>query len=231
MKALNISMSILLTVCLLLFIVSASISLPIYIRGFYYVQIEPLELEQSSGHTRQEIVDAYNELLDYLTLNHPFGTGVFWYTAEGQSHFEDCKVLFDLNLAILIVSGVVSITLLVLAKLKKITLITVEGHKPYFYVGIVGLIGLVATAILAAVDFKTLFQLFHAVFFAGKDNWLFNSYDNEIITVLPMQFFANCAILIGCFATLCFASCIVVDLVLHKKQKKVYQDTRFSNKQ
>lgn len=230
MKALNICMSILLAICLLLFVISAAISLPIYIRGFYYAQIAPLELEQTSGHTREEIIEAYNQLLDYLTLNRPFGTGVFRYTEEGQAHFEDCKVLFDINLAILIVSGVISITLLVLEKLKKITLLTIEGHKPYFYVGIIGIIGITVTAILAIADFEMLFRLFHSVFFPGKDNWLFNSYDNEIITVLPIQFFLNCAILIASFAVLCFGACIATDVVLIKRKKKQLKQQKAQQK-
>ena len=50
---------------------------------------------------------------------------------------------------------------------------------------------------LAALDFNRAFVIFHSIFFPGKDNWLFDWYADQIIRVLPQQFFMNCAILIG----------------------------------
>ena len=49
---------------------------------------------------------------------------------------------------------------------------------------------------LAAVDFDRFFTLFHAVFFPGKDNWLFHPRLDPVILILPQEFFRNCAILI-----------------------------------
>ena len=49
---------------------------------------------------------------------------------------------------------------------------------------------------LAAVDFDRFFTLFHAIFFPGKDNWLFHPRLDPVILILPQEFFRNCAILI-----------------------------------
>ena len=98
-----------------LLVITGSIALPIYIRPFYYCQIDPLGITAATGYDKQTIIDAYDEVLDYLTLpNREFGTGVFPHSVEGASHFADCKVLFDLNAAVLLVSllGVVVLALL-----------------------------------------------------------------------------------------------------------------------
>ena len=49
---------------------------------------------------------------------------------------------------------------------------------------------------LAALDFNRAFVAFHVLFFPGKDNWLFDPRTDQIINILPQEFFRNCAILI-----------------------------------
>lgn len=46
---------------------------------------------------------------------------------------------------------------------------------------------------LAALDFDRAFVVFHALFFPGKDNWLFDPETDQIITILPQVFFRNSA--------------------------------------
>ena len=69
--------SILFSVAALLLIITISIGLPIYFRPFYYAHIPAMDLDLMSGYTKAEIIEAYNEVLDYLTLpGTEFGTGV-----------------------------------------------------------------------------------------------------------------------------------------------------------
>ena len=110
-------LSILCAVCVCFFLLTAAIGLPIYIRPFYYAHIEAFDLARVSGYSEAEIREAYDEVLDYLTLpGKDFGTGVLPHSAEGKDHFEDCKVLFDLNATILIGSGLVLAVLFFLRK-------------------------------------------------------------------------------------------------------------------
>ena len=51
--------------------------------------------------------------------------------------------------------------------------------------------------LLASLDFERAFVVFHALFFPGKDNWLFDPAVDQIILILPEVFFRNCALLIG----------------------------------
>ena len=51
-----------------IFILAFSIALPIWLRFFYYLQIDALDIENYSGFTREQIITAYNEVLDYLNF-------------------------------------------------------------------------------------------------------------------------------------------------------------------
>ena len=69
-------------------------------------------------------------------------------------------------------------------------------HTPR-YKGAVGLLaGGVLLASACAIDFDKAFVTFHHIFFPGKTNWIFDYRTDEIIMILPEEFFRNCAILI-----------------------------------
>ena len=73
---------------------------------------------------------------------------------------------------------------------------------------------------LAALDFDRAFVVFHALFFPGKDNWLFDPETDQIITILPQIFFRNCAILILAVLILGCASLIVFDVLSARRRTK-----------
>lgn len=187
-----------LAVAVLLFIITFSIGLPIYIRPFYYFHIGALDLPEVSGFTAEQIVEAYNEVLDYLTLpGKAFGTGVMTVTEDAADHFRDCKVLFNLNAAVLLGSAAVLAVLLCLGWTGRVGELSLGGYSGAFW-GALGAVGLpLVLGGLAALDFDRAFVIFHSIFFPGKDNWLFHWDKDQIIRVLPQQFFMDCAILIG----------------------------------
>lgn len=180
-----------------LLVITGSIALPIYIRPFYYCQIDPLGIPAATGFDKQTIMDAYDEVLDYLTLpNRKFGTGVFPHSAEGASHFADCKVLFDLNAAVLLVSLLGVVVLALLLRHSVFTLHHPRGLHPATVCGGSILLAFAVVGGLAALNFDRAFEVFHAVFFPGKDNWLFDYRTDAIIMAMPQEFFMNCALLI-----------------------------------
>ena len=210
-------------VALIIFMLTFSIGLPIYCRFFYYLQIEPLGLVDSTGLTFEQIKTAYDDVLNFLTLpGFEFKTGELAFSQSGKSHFEDCKWLFNLNLYALIASTITLIVILVLKRCKKIALVKFFNRNCYFYSAIIPLAIIVVLAMVIAIDFNTAFEVFHAILFPGKNNWYFDPFTDEIILVMPQQFFMNCAILIGSsFATFCI-SFIVADIISCKKQTKIY---------
>ena len=115
----NKFLTALLCVALVLLTLCVSIALPIYVRPFYYLQIEELNLPEATGYSKEEIKTAYDEVLDYLTLpNRTFGTGLFPHSEEGAAHFADCKVLFRFHAWVLLLSLAVVLILFIMKKKK-----------------------------------------------------------------------------------------------------------------
>ena len=209
-KRANPLLSLIFALAALVLIITFSIALPIYVRPFYYAHVDVLDMPERLGCDREVIIEAYDEVLDFLTLpGREFGTGELKYSEEGKGHFEDCKVLFDLNRNALLISlGVV----LVLSLLNKIGIIRIArpfGRKISFTVGALTILLFASLAVIVAKDFDAAFTVFHKIFFPGKDNWLFNPYTDQIILVMPQEFFMNCAILI-CSSILLISGVLVV---------------------
>lgn len=199
---------------IVILIITFSIGLPIYFRPFYYMQIEPLELEYWSGEDYETIKASYDELLDYLTIpGKDFGTGKFTCSPEAEAHFVDCKVLFDLNLYAFIISIIGFVTLIILNKKGVFQLWKPFGMNIAFSSGIYTLLGFATIGGLAAINFDAAFTIFHTIFFPGKDNWLFDWYKDSIIQILPQEFFMSCAILILVSIVLLCLCCIAIGLI------------------
>lgn len=211
-------------VAVFFFIITFSIGLPIYCRFFYYAQIIPLGLPDATGYDFETIKAGFDEVMNFLTLpGFEFGTGVFKYTQSGRAHFEDCKVLFDLNAIVLIISTALMVALLILKKKKFINFCRPFGMSVCFISAVSIFVVFALLGAIVATDFDSAFVVFHHIFFPGKDNWQF-SYADEIIKALPQQFFMNCAILIASSIIVLSLAIIIYQLVKrHKNSKKVVE--------
>lgn len=200
------------------FTICFSIGLPIYIREFYFIQIDNLKIAEKTGVSEQDIKSSYNELMDYLVYpNEEFSTGVFSYSEEGKNHFADCKALFSLNSIVLISSTVGIVFIKTLNKKGKISLLRPKGLTLFSLSGIINLVLFSALGVLAVLDFDKAFTVFHKIFFAGKDNWLFDSRYDEIIKALPEEFFMNCGILIISSVAILSVTYIIYGIATRKK--------------
>ena len=181
--------------------ITLSIGIPIYVRAIYYAHLPSIQdqvEEWTDVRVEEDVIrEAYDEVLDFLTLpGREFGAGKLSYSEAGKGHFEDCKVLFDLNRNAFIVSFAVVIILLVWNKCGLVRLVKPRGYSPTFWAGSATL-GLFATlAILVAPNFESAFAIFHKMFFPGKSNWMFDPYEDPIILFMPIEFFMNCAVTI-----------------------------------
>ena len=214
----NKIISLLFSLAALLLILTISIGLPIYFRPFYYAHITPMNLVEESGYSRAEIIDAYHEVLDYLTLpGKEFGTGVMEYSESGKDHFVDCKGLFNLNATVLLISAATLLTILILRRKGKLELEEIGGYRPIFYSGVGAILIPCVLGLLISVDFDRAFVIFHKIFFPGKDNWTFHPRYDEIIMVLPQEFFRNCAVLIGVSIIVLSSIAIIVPAVRRRR--------------
>lgn len=222
-KKLNVLWTVLFCLALTLFILTFAIALPIYGRFFYYLQIDALELDRQSGFTFSQIKRAYDEVLNFCTLPwvKQFSAGSLKFSEEGAAHFADCKVLFNLNFAVLTISFAATAVFVVLHKCKVIALQKIKGHRPYIISAAAAiLLPLVVMLLVASVSFDKAFEAFHAVFFPGKENWQFNPYEDEIILVMPQEFFANCAVIIAAAMIGFSAALVAADFALIKREKQ-----------
>ena len=199
-------------------ILTISIGLPIYIRPFYYAQIEPMDIPAYSGFSLQEIRQAYDAVLDYLTIpGREFSTGPLAHSASGKAHFVDCKVLFDLNATVLVISCLCLGILLILRR--KFGPYRLGKRSAAFYGALAAIVIPVVVGGLAATNFDKAFVIFHTIFFPGKENWVFDYTVDPIILILPQDFFMHCAILIG-DSILCLSlSVILAELFAFAKRQ------------
>ena len=213
----NIFFSILFVIAIVVLTITFSIGLPIYVRQFYYVHVDALDMPENYGIEKEEIIKAYDEVLDYLTKDgKEFGTGILAHSEEGKAHFEDCKVLFDLNKYAFLISLAVIVILWCLDKLCLANLARPFGLPLCFFAGLFTLLLFGGLAAVVMQDFSSAFTTFHQMFFPGKANWLFNPNTDPIILFMPDRFFMDCAILI------CSSIMMISVLLMSKGVKNRY---------
>ena len=207
-------------ISLSLFLISLSITVPIYCRTFYFIQIDYSELESNYGYDKNTVINAYNDILDFLTLHKEFDSGQLKVSQEGIEHFKDCQVLFDINLIVFTLSLVILLFISVYSKINNFKLTSKNGLHYNFFVGVFLLSFLILFVAFCMYDFNSVFILFHKIFFPGKSNWLFSPIDDEIINIFPLSYFANCAILVASIVAVCSIILILHSLILYNRNKK-----------
>ena len=183
----------------------------------------PSVLPERTGWPEEVIREADpSEVLDFCVLRErPLGPGSCPGRSRGRSHFADVRVLFRADFLVLGVTAVSAALLLLLRRLHRLEFYRPVGRGPGFWAGVLAAGLVLAVGALAALDFSRAFTVFHAVFFPGKDNWLFNPATDEIILIMPERFFLNCALLIGAVLLSACGALIAGDrLSVHRRTKK-----------
>lgn len=163
------------------------------------MHIDGLGLVERTGFTPEQIKTAYNEMMNFCLFGGSFSTGDLKYSANGMSHFADCAVLFRLDLWVAALS---TLALVILYFVQKKYPPKIPGCR--YLAGILTIANFIAITLYVAKDFEKAFMTFHYMIFPDNLNWQFNPYTDEIILVLPEEFFRNCAILIvGVMFSLC----------------------------
>ena len=202
----NAICKVLYVILFVVFVFTASLAAPIYSRRFYLDNID----SYASGQDLGEAAEAYNDMMDYLTLHKDFSLGSYEYSQEGKAHFEDCQRLFDINLSFLVISIVGIVILLTLEFTKKISLKMWGGLHASFYAALLALILPLIAVAVCAINFDEAFTLMHKILFPGKENWIFSSASDPIITILPQEYFLSCGILaVGVLAGMVGVSVII----------------------
>lgn len=214
------TLSVLMSIVTALAVLTGAIAVPILCRPFYYAHIGPLHLAERTGYTEEEIKTAFDEMMDYCTGGEEFSTGVLKWSESGKSHFTDVRFLFQLDLNLLACTLGLLAAMIFLSFRGRQRPALLLGRGPAFWAGAgLGTVFLIVGA-LAGMNFDLAFVVFHALFFPGKTNWLFDPSQDQIINILPQEFFRNCAILILALLVVGCAALIIFDLTRKRNRKE-----------
>ena len=206
--------NIVLAVALVLFIISAAVVFTLNFRPLYYFDVDHLNITAMSGLPREEILQNYNVLIDYNSI---FGTKVLNFptlamSESGRIHFEEVKNVFGVFEITLIVSGILSLAGIIYRHFKK--------NPGYLLLsGILTVAIPAALGVLIALNWETVFILFHKIVF-HNNYWIFDAATDPVITILPDTFFMHCALMI--LALVVLGSIICLLAYRHAKHKKTH---------
>lgn len=175
--------------CLILTILSLSITITINFRPLYQFDIGYLNILDAVAMDKATLLKNFGELMSYLNnpFNHTLQLSDFPFSKSGAFHFYEVKRLFMLCYGVLLVTIVPSILFVrQLIQRKRVWRLI----RPFQW----GMIVPVFFGILMAIGFDRFFVAFHGVFF-NNDDWLFDPATDPIINVLPEGFFMHSFIL------------------------------------
>lgn len=152
------------------------------------------------------------------------------YTVEGaeylafhdyeQQHMADCLALFRLCRTAAFTGLAVSAMLLAL-----VTALGESASIRWLRCGLIAVLALVSiVAVLAAVDFESLFILFHEAAFTN-DLWLLNPKTDMLIRLMPTEFFVTYASLIGLVWLAVMAAAVAATVPLGRRMKNIEEES------
>lgn len=177
--------NILISLCLALFIISASVTITLNFRPLYYHDISSLKIEETSGFSKKVIRENYDALIDY---NQFFYSGKLKLTLpmsrEGKIHFEEVKRIF-VGIEYLCVITLILSCFLIKRKIRSRNIDFLRSAS------IITVLLPVIVGILCAVNWDAAFTLFHEIMFRN-DYWIFDEATDPVIMILPDAFFLHC---------------------------------------
>lgn len=197
-------------ICLILTIVSLSITITINFRPLYLFEIKHLAILDDVAMDQTTLLKNYDHLMAYL--NYPWQKTLafpdFAMSKSGAFHFYEVKRLFLLCYGVLLVTIIPSILYLrSLVRNRRLWSLI----RPFQW----GMILPVFFAVLMATGFDQFFTAFHGLFF-NNDAWLFDPYTDPIINALPEAYFMHCFILFFIVLEALF----LIGIILGKRELK-----------
>jgi len=196
-----------------LLLISLAVVITINFRPLYYWDVKALNIETTSGYSKQEILQNYNALIDYSS---PFYQGSLSFPSlpaseYGLQHFKEVKDIFTFFYILGAITLVIGIAIIVYKHRK----------RDYHYLLVSSICAVVIplfVTLALAIDFDTSFVIFHKIFF-NNDYWIFDPATDPVIKILPDTFFLHCALLI---ILLIITGSIILAIVYFKKRKKFH---------
>lgn len=207
---------IFLSITLMIFFISLAVVITVFFKQLYYLDINYLGIDLTSGLSVERIKKNYDILISYQSIFYqgPLNLPDFVMSTNGRIHFEEVKRIFEVIQVIMIISGIISIPLLI----KRIK------EKEYRFLKLTGSITIIVPAMLGfvvALDFDRAFVMFHQIVFRN-DFWIFDYRTDPVITILPEAFFMHCFMMIVIIVMALAGICL---FYFYRKQKQIVNDT------
>ena len=182
--------NIVVSLCLALAMIGASVIITLNIRDIYYNDIDKLNIESMSGLSREEIIENYDYLIDYNLSSNvgEFKLPTLTSSKPGKIHFEEVRDIFQNVKLLTIICGAIAI-------IGGILQIRKRDFKFLRNSSILIVILPVLLAIPIAINFNACFILFHKIMFSN-DYWIFDPQLDPVINMLPEEFFMHMGITI-----------------------------------
>jgi integral membrane protein (TIGR01906 family) len=164
----------------------------IHVSGLpFSTDIDKLNICETSGFSREEILLNYNAMLAYLSpfSNADFTLPTMNYSESGKNHFAQCKALFN---TVYLFGFAAAILLLILRVKKAVSKATLR---------ISAIITITVPLLINcafSINSDRAFVIFHLIFFRGK-SWIFDPKLDELIKILPVEYFVHCAYIMALF--------------------------------
>ena len=182
--------NIVVSLCLALAMIGASVIITLNIRDIYYNDIDKLNIESMSGLSREEIIENYDYLIDYNLSSNvgEFKLPTLTSSKPGKIHFEEVRDIFQNVKLLTIICGAIAI-------IGGILQIRKRDFKFLRNSSILIILLPVLLAIPIAINFNACFILFHKIMFSN-DYWIFDPQLDPVINMLPEEFFMHMGITI-----------------------------------
>lgn len=171
--------------CLMIFIITFSIVFTVFFKQLYYLDINYLGIDLTSGLSSTVIKENYNILINYQSIFYQGALELpaFVMSNSGKIHFQEVKRIFEVIQVLMVISGILSIAL-VYSRLKE------KQFRFFKLTGIITIIIPSFIAILASTNFDQAFVIFHKIAFRN-DFWVFDYNKDPVIKILPQEFFMH----------------------------------------
>ena len=189
-KAINLGVA-----CLaMIVIICISVTITVLARPLYYFDIEYLEIPWRSGISAEACRLNYDTLIDYNLLggDEELVFPTLKMSETGRIHFEEVKEIF-INMQLVSIVGIITLIGFALYIEKKGPQNGMLLWMKYTFP--VTMIVALAVGLAMAIDWQWAFTTMHEIFF-DNDYWIFNSYTDPVIKILPEEFFSHCGTLI-----------------------------------
>lgn len=189
---------------------SLGVVFTINFRPLYYLDVKLLNIPETSGYSKEEIIENYDSLIDYSS---PFYKDSLSFPSldaspSGIQHFKEVKDIFIAFYWLGAFSLITALAIIIYkSRNREISYLLVSSITAIILPLIVGL--------LLAIDFDTSFLIFHRMFFKN-DYWIFDPITDPVINILPSTFFLHCALLIIAF--ILFGSLLLYFVYLYLKR-------------